>query len=195
MFWMETAISDENIFSERGEEMIIWRVYFDFKSLFWLCLSTSDTVPGHRWAGHSSLCFSRWLQSCSAGSDCSSSSLSSSLLLLQGREIHLLKHIWWRKVLWIGPGSQSDSVLLLWVVSCTKQYSGHSVEMGEVRFFFFFFFHWTCYLLQSACYLYLWSLVFVICLLSHSSSFASWHRTLHSNLGSNLLLIQKVDRL
>lgn len=140
MFWMQTAISDENIFSERGEEMIIWRVYFYFKPLFWLCLSTSDTVLGHRWEGHSSLCFSRWLQSCSAGSDCSSASLSSLLLLLQGREIHLLKHIWWRKVLWIGPGSQSDSVLLLWVVSCTKQYSGHSVEMGEVRYFIYFLF-------------------------------------------------------
>lgn len=190
---MEIAISDENIFSEKGEENIIWRVYSDLKPLFWFCLSSSDTILGHRWEDHSSLCFSKWIQSCPAGSDCSSSHLPSLLLLLQGREIHLLEHIWWRKVLWIGQGSQSDSVLLWCMVSCTKQYSGHSVEMGEVRIFFFL--HWTCYLLQSACYLYLWSLVFVICLLSHSSSFASWHRTLHSNLGSNLLLIQKVDRL
>lgn len=68
----------------------------------------------------------------------SPSFLPSFLLLLQGSESHLLEHICWREALWIGQGSLSDSVLLLRVVSCTKQYSGRSVKTGKVRFFFFF---------------------------------------------------------
>lgn len=85
----------------------------------------------------------------------SPSSLPSFLLLLQGSEGHLLEHICWREALRIGQGSLSDSVLLLRVVSCTKQYSGRSVKTGKVRFLNFFLHHWTGYLLQSACYLYL----------------------------------------
>lgn len=141
-FWMETAISVKNIFSERGEEMIVWRVHFDLKPVVWLCLSASGTALGHR---------------SKATAPCAAPGAMQGLVqpfpalppaaATEGGS--LLQHIWWRKALWIGQGTQSDSVLLLWVVSCTKQYSGHGAETGELGFFFFPTGHLICFNLHA----------------------------------------------